>query len=390
MKSTLDRRTVLASSLGGLTTVLLGCRRSGVLLEGERVIIVGAGPAGMTAAYQLVQAGADVTVLEATSAPGGRIRHTRDFADFPISLGGEWLHVAPGILEDVVNDPSIPVTTRLEDYERKDSYGFFDGNALTLSSGSRSRDLKFVGSSWLDFFETYVLPSISSLIETERPVARVDWSGASVVLEGVNGEQWEADRVIVTVPLALLQRGDLTFSPPLPTERTDAIAEATIWGGIKIFLAFSEEFYPTFLEFPDSGTDAGQRLYYDAAYGQITKMNILGLFAVGDQAEPYQMRKGEERLQYVLDELDAIFDGAASRTYLRHVDQNWNEEPFARGAYLADGSRTRTSRVLSAPLGDRVFFAGDAYTRFADWSSVHAACWSAIDAVDELVGTRAR
>lgn len=53
----------------------------------KRVLIVGAGLAGLSAAYELNQAGHDVTVLEARTRPGGRVHTLRD--PFPDGLYAE-------------------------------------------------------------------------------------------------------------------------------------------------------------------------------------------------------------------------------------------------------------------------------------------------------------
>lgn len=396
------RRAFLSSGAATMAAILVGCggddasRASSSsaatgptgMPTGESVVVVGAGPAGMSAAHLLRQRGVDTRVLEAGPTHGGRIRHNREFADFPISLGGEWVHVDGAILGEIVNDPDVAITTELVPYTDDDRVAFVadDVTMLPLKPEVFDVDTKFVDSSWLDFFETYVVPGIVDIIDYETQVVEIDHGGDVATLVTADGSVYEADRVIVTVPLRILQRRDITFTPALEDDRIDAIDAATVWSGFKAFFEFDESFYPAAIAFPDSDTDDGQRLLYDAAYGQDTDQSILGVFSVGAPAERYQAMSDDEFRADVLGELDAAFDGAASRTYVRHLVQNWNAEPFAGAAYLADDASSAITRRLAEPLGERVFFAGDAYTSFDDWSSVHTAARSAADAVERIIG----
>ena len=59
------------------------------------VLIIGAGPAGLTAAYDLITMGAglDVTILEASNKIGGRMQADTKLTNFPVELGAEWIQV---------------------------------------------------------------------------------------------------------------------------------------------------------------------------------------------------------------------------------------------------------------------------------------------------------
>ena len=61
--------------------------------EAPQVLVLGAGLAGLAAAYELQRAGFGVTVLEARSRPGGRVRTYRDpFADgLYAEMGAEYV-----------------------------------------------------------------------------------------------------------------------------------------------------------------------------------------------------------------------------------------------------------------------------------------------------------
>ena len=64
-----------------------GSRQTMALAEGDRVVVVGAGPAGLTAAYLLAKKGVPVTVLEAEDVVGG-ISQTAEYRGYRFDIGG--------------------------------------------------------------------------------------------------------------------------------------------------------------------------------------------------------------------------------------------------------------------------------------------------------------
>jgi monoamine oxidase len=73
-----SRREFLAMLAGGLAAAgspLVSFQRAGAT---QRIVILGGGLAGLTAAYELQRLGHDVTVLEAQTRPGGRVKTIRD------------------------------------------------------------------------------------------------------------------------------------------------------------------------------------------------------------------------------------------------------------------------------------------------------------------------
>ena len=71
----ITRRRFLQASLAAGAALMLPQRRPAAVLAGNRprVVVIGAGFAGLSCAYQLLRAGADVQVLEARNRVGGRV-----------------------------------------------------------------------------------------------------------------------------------------------------------------------------------------------------------------------------------------------------------------------------------------------------------------------------
>ncbi len=328
-----------------------------------KVLIIGAGAGGLSAGYFLKQQGTDFDIIEASSAYGGRMKINTSFADFPIPLGSEWLETSTGIFQEIVNDSSIKVTVR------------------TIADNP---DKKFIDYSWFNFFEDFLVPSIIDKISLNTIAQSIDYSGNQIVV-GTNNGQFTADRVIVSVPLQILKNGDIGFTPSLPKNKMEAINETVVWEGFKAFFEFNTNFYgDSEYIFPVIPESNGQKIYYNAAFGQHTTRNILGLFVVGVPAQDFISREGEDLKNFILNELDSIYANQASPNYLQHLTQNWNNEPFIQGGYLSDYEDWRKVRDLGSSVAGKLFFAGGEYTNGEDWVSVHTAARSSKSVIEEI------
>jgi monoamine oxidase len=175
----------------------------------------------------------------------------------------------------------------------------------------------------------------------------------------------------------------------LPASKTKAINRIYMGDGIKIFVEFKERFYPDMLGFGTviQAMRGDEKFVYDAAFGKDATKHILALFAINDKATPYTQLKTEaEIINKFIAELDEIFEGKASKNYVKHVIQNWSAEPYIQGAYSYsfDGSQYDIVAEIKRPLQDKVFFAGEALS-IDNQATVHGACESAYEVIENML-----
>jgi monoamine oxidase len=314
-----------------------------------RVIVVGAGLAGLACARRLQRAGRTTIVLEKTDHLGGRASVDTSLG-IPLPLGGAWLHGEVGhplasrvsyrsadwtddttflIGHGAVGEADLAAASAaLEHVQAMLAAAPADQSAAqvlprALASLDLSPVVRETVHAWftdeienlygapLDDFpaaglaEEYMLPGDNQLITSSlAPVfdeladgldVRFEHRVASLTLQGAS---WRtdtavvADAVVVTAPVAALRAGRIRFAPPLPAAVLDAFAHLGAGPVAKVFATYRERWWPDVSVFRIAG---GSPFAVVADMTDLTGVPTLSWFAVGESARRVETMSEDER-----------------------------------------------------------------------------------------------
>ena len=380
----------------------------------QKIVVVGGGAAGLSAAYTLRYLGVPCVLLEAAGAVGGRCQRDEEMlkdVGAALDTGAEWLHTTrdASVLRELLlfpedrEDAEKFVREEVIEYLPGDMYysrpcagGLRKNNALKAAV---EVEYKFKTTSWSQYLEKYFVSRVKDEIRTDAVVTKIDYSspqgGAKVTLK--DGTEFSAAKVICAVPVSVLKDGDIAFEPPLPSSKRDALKKTKMKPGLKVAIEFKERFYPAGGWFNDIGL-ASQVFWLAYDYGSesgffdaltnkgIDDKHVLSLYASGALAEDLARLPDDEIYQRCLETLDAMFQGRATEHAVRHRVTNWTQVPFIRGAYGSLRHAASMTREFAAPLGDdRVFFAGE-FVGGRYVPCVHGACLTGRRAALNAIG----
>lgn len=330
-----------------------------------KVIIIGAGASGLAAARILEQNNINYEIFEATNNYGGRLQKDTLFADFPIDLGAEWIHNQPGILNKLIGLPGDSTSEELIPYRLENAYTW-DGSNYEQTEKQELDDFfnffpeyKFKNSTWFDYVNNNFASYVKHNIRFNTPVSEIDYSGDHVIVTAKNGEVYVADKILLTVSVGVLQSNSIKFSPEINNRRERALNRVEFLPGFKLIMKFSEKFYPEVIDFSASTGDHG---YYDMAFKKESQDFILTLLSTGKSPEEYFEAETEtEIVSSALMELDEIFEGKASSTYLgEYIIRDWGNHEFTLGTWTnAATNKNFNLNALNESLDGKVYFAGE-------------------------------
>jgi len=355
-----------------------------------KVMIVGAGAAGLAAAKVLEQNKIDYVILEATNRYGGRLKRDTTLADFPIDIGAEWLHSAPITLNKLKGKRGDKIDEVLIPYHL-DKTASWDGKEYKIDPSWQNNfmysflpESKFKETTWYDFVDENIAKTVKHKIEFNSPVSEINYSENIITVNTRNGNTYEADRILVTVSVGVLQSNMISFIPEMKKEKKQAINSITFHPGFKVALKFSQIFYPDAIT---CKVENGEKGFYDIGFKKDVQTNIMGFLCTGDEAQKYYTLKSEQEIiTSLIQELDQMFDGKATAAYSGdYILENWGQHEFTRGTWTQAFQEKKSHlKVLNQPLENKVYFAGEIYDIYQQMG-VPGAILSGYYAVDKLL-----
>ncbi|MEL1245751.1 NAD(P)/FAD-dependent oxidoreductase [Flavobacterium sp. DGU11] len=397
------------------------------------VIIVGAGASGLMAAYTLANAGKMVVVLEARGRIGGRIHSVNENFSAPTELGAEFVHGDLPVTLNLLKEAGIGsqhVGFEMWQYQN-DAFAqteeFIDGwdeflqklnqleNDMPLHDfleqnfdGAQYAKMRNQVENYVAGYDTADSRDASAFalrnewnheneyaqhrvdggygtmvnylanacrnagteIHLTNVVHKVSWKSNAVHVTTTDGKQYEADKIIIALPLGVLQapesaKGALAFNPPIK-EHMKAIHDMGFGSVIKILLEFDEVFW----EKEAVGADLSNMgfLFSDETVPTYwtqspVRSRLLTGWLGGPPAYAQKGTSDEAVLQMAMTSLSNIFQTGQEilqdRLVAWHV-ANWTAESYTRGSYAYDKVESPQARkVLLQPVDGTLYFTGE-------------------------------
>ena len=456
----MHRRIFIKSALAALALSHLIRSSRARAADSERILVVGAGMAGLAAARTLSDQGYSVVVLEARNAIGGRIR-TDHSLGAPVDLGASYIHGTDGnplvklakrygaetfdtdvlseiyfdshgkflssdvirqgsngfgnlrdallelqnglerdrsiesavgpLIEELQKEKGVSVS-KLANFLVTSNFGVeFGADVSELSLGYLDDEEVFEGSNLMlpKGYETIVNGLADGLdIRKGVTVREISHTNKGVSITTSSGE-FKADRAIVTLPLGVLKKGKIEFTPPLPVAKTTAINRLGMGVLNKLYLRFPKAFWQNqeqsvgFLGNLDPGSNLEVPEFYTV--DPMLKTPILLGFSAGSHARMLETKS--------LGELAGASVKMFRRAYGSAVPEpeavlrtTWSKEPQSYGSYsfIAVNAKGSDFEALAEPVSDRLLFAGEATNREHP-GTVHGAYLSGVREAERII-----
>ncbi|MFL6620372.1 MAG: flavin monoamine oxidase family protein [Povalibacter sp.] len=401
-----------------------------------RVIVVGAGAAGIAAARHLQRAGFNPLVLEARARIGGRAWTDVHSFGVPLDMGCAWLHSAdrnPWMTYAREQGFNIiersPVWRRRigrdepsEAYRAEWGAAYERNDALIQEAAARGLDVAVADlipqdkyRAMFDAVMTWLMGAdserVSSLDYARYADSEVNWSvesglGAIIahaatgldirlntpvlqiesrardVLIQTNHGTIEAAAIIVTVPTNVIASGTLRFVPDLPENYSAAFTGVPLGVANKVFFRMKPGTLPFAGTTHFVGSDQTART---ASYATRPSGHDDILLAYFGGSLAIELEQRGELEHFARKELTDIFGAGFTDDIVDSVCTAWSTDPWSLGSYsVALPGQANSRHQFNEPLRERILFAGEACS-IEFFGTIHGAWFSAVSAAERAL-----
>ncbi|KAG4996616.1 hypothetical protein AAZX31_10G085900 [Glycine max] len=203
---------------------------------------------------------------------------------------------------------------------------------------------------------------LDNRLKLNKVVRELQYSKSGVTVKTEDGFVYEANYVILSVSIGVLQSDLLAFNPTLPRWKLDAIEKCDVMVYTKIFLKFPYKFWP-------SGPDKEFFIYAHERRGYYTfwqhmenaypGSNMLVVTLTNEESKRVEAQADEETLREAMAVLRDMFGPNIPNAIDILVPRWWNNR-FQRGSYSNYPiiSNHKLFHNIKAPVG-RIFFTGE-------------------------------
>ncbi|PCH42978.1 amine oxidase [Wolfiporia cocos MD-104 SS10] len=253
-----------------------------------------------------------------------------------------------------------------------DDGGFGDDNQMSIDQ----RGFKyFIQAEAAEFLQP-------EQVKYNATVTKIAYSSDGVDVTLASGEVLSADYVLCTFSVGVLQNDDVTFDPPLPAWKQEAIQGIVMATYTKIFLQFEEDFW----------FDTQMGLYADTTRGRYPvwqNMNLTDFFpgsgvvfvtVTGEYSVRVEALSDEEVKEEVLGVLKLMYPNVTIPEPTAFYFPRWHTNPLFRGSYSNWPSSFFNGHHenLRATVNQRLWFAGEA-TSLKYFGFLHGAYFEGLD-----------
>jgi monoamine oxidase len=422
----MTRRDFLSASAALAAAPALGAGAWGAPLPREAdIVVIGAGAAGIAAAWRIMAANRKVIVVEAAGRSGGRCLTDISTFEVPFDRGARWMHnpdtnpmirLARNAGLDI---SSAPLGQKIRIGRRNARAGETEEFLAALVRANRAIDEASRGRTdvscasvlpkdlgdWAGTVEFVLganatgkdLKDISAIdkaraqernaaiacrqglgtliaklgeqvpLALSTPANRIAWSSRDATVDTPSGKI-AARAAVITVSSNVLTAGNIKFAPDLPKRQLDAAAKLSL--GSYDHIALQLPGNPLGLARDDIIIEQSNSIRTALLFANMGSSSLCSIDVAGSFGRDLSAQGEPAMVAFAVEWLVKLFGSEIASAVKKSSATRWNAAPFALGAMSAAVPGGQPSRkILTEPIGC-MFLAGEA---------THETLWGTVD-----------